>query len=83
MSRFALLERLKAVQKMPKYQGRDITTISAILSNQALAKHVEVCEQAAGISPQVPLVSCSSTPAHIRKHGAAENAGSRESGFHT
>ncbi len=51
MSRFALLERLKAVQQMPKYQGRDITTISAVLSNQALARHVDVCEQAAGIAP--------------------------------
>ena len=50
MSRLALLERLKAAQQMPKYQGRDITTISAILSNQALARHVEVCEQAAGIA---------------------------------
>ncbi|WP_411036314.1 hypothetical protein [Shinella sp. BYT-45] len=49
MTRFALLERLKAVQQMPKYQGRDITTISAVLSNQALARHVEHCEQAAGV----------------------------------
>lgn len=49
MTRLALLERLKAAQQMPKHQGRDITTISAILSNQALARHVEVCEQAAGI----------------------------------
>lgn len=52
MSRLALLERLKVAQKMPKYQGRDITTISAILSNQALARHVEVCEQGAGIVQQ-------------------------------
>lgn len=52
MSRLALLERLKVAQQMPKYQGRDITTISAILSNQALARHVEVCEQAAGIVQQ-------------------------------
>lgn len=52
MSRLALLERLKVAQQMPKYQGRDITTISAILSNQALARHVEVCEQAAGIAQQ-------------------------------
>jgi hypothetical protein len=50
MTRFALLERLKAVQQMPKYQGRDITTISAVLSNQALARHVEYCEQAAGLA---------------------------------
>ena len=48
MSRLALLERLKEIQQMPKYQGRDITTISAVLSNQALARHVEVCEEAAG-----------------------------------
>ncbi|RFZ87513.1 hypothetical protein D0Y60_12140 [Shinella sp. WSJ-2] len=52
MSRLALLERLKVAQKMPKYQGRDITTISAILSNQALTRHVEVCEQGAGIVHQ-------------------------------
>jgi len=51
MSRIALLERLKELQKMPRYQGRDITTISAVLSNQALAKHIEVCEQAAGLQP--------------------------------
>lgn len=52
MTRLTLLERLKAVQQMPKYQGRDITTISAVLSNQALARHVEVCEQAAGVTPR-------------------------------
>lgn len=46
MSRIELLERLKEIQKMPRYQGRDITTISAVLSNQALATHIEVCEQA-------------------------------------
>jgi hypothetical protein len=51
MTRFALLERLKAVQQMPKYQGRDITTISAFLSHQALVKHVEQCEQSAGVAP--------------------------------
>ncbi|GMB79456.1 hypothetical protein NN6n1_02380 [Shinella zoogloeoides] len=50
MTRLALLERLKAAQRMPRHQGRDITTISAILSNQALARHVEVCEAAAGIT---------------------------------
>ena len=50
MTRLALLERLKAAQQTPRHQGRDITTISAILSNQALARHVEVCEQAAGIA---------------------------------
>lgn len=47
MTRLALLERLKEVQQMPKYQGRDIMTISAVLSNVALAKHVETCEEAA------------------------------------
>jgi hypothetical protein len=47
MTRLALLQRLKEVQKMPRYQGRDITTISAVLSNEALARHLEVCEQAA------------------------------------
>lgn len=51
MTRLALLERLKKVQQMPKYAGRDITTISAVLSNEALAKHVGVCEEAAGITP--------------------------------
>jgi hypothetical protein len=50
MTRITLLERLKEVQKMPRYQGRDITTISAVLSNQALAKHIEICEQAAGLA---------------------------------
>jgi hypothetical protein len=52
MTRISLLERLKEIQKMPRYQGRDITTISAVLSNQALAKHIEVCEQAAGLVPR-------------------------------
>ena len=52
MTRFALLERLKAAQQMPKYQGRDITTISAFLSYPALVKHVEQCEQSAGIAAQ-------------------------------
>lgn len=52
MTRLALLERLKEVQQMPKHQGRDITTISAVLSNQALARHVELCEEAAGAAPR-------------------------------
>jgi hypothetical protein len=51
MTRIALLERLKEIQKMPRYQGRDITTISAVLTNPALARHVEVCEQGAGLRP--------------------------------
>ncbi len=41
MTRISLLERLKEIQKMPRFQGRDITTISAVLTNQALAKHIE------------------------------------------
>lgn len=52
MTRLALLERLKQVQKMPRYQGRDIMTISAVLSNQALERHVELCEQAAAAVPR-------------------------------
>ncbi|MGB3388741.1 MAG: hypothetical protein WBA88_12230 [Pseudaminobacter sp.] len=51
MTRLALLERLREIQRMPRYQGRDITTISAVLSNEALAKHVEVCAEAAGATP--------------------------------
>lgn len=51
MTRLALLERLKEIQQMPKYRGRDITTISAVLSNPALARHVELCEEAAGAAP--------------------------------
>ena len=47
MTRLALLQRLKEIQQMPRYQGRDITTISAVLSNEALARHLDVCEQAA------------------------------------
>lgn len=53
MTRLALLERLKEVQQMPRYQGRDITTISSVLSNEALAKHVELCAEAAGAPPRV------------------------------
>ena len=47
MSRVTMLERLNELQKTPKFQNRDIRTISAILSNEALAKHVEACEQSA------------------------------------
>ena len=46
MTRLALLERLKELQRMPKFQERDISTISACLSKEALAKHVELCEMA-------------------------------------
>jgi hypothetical protein len=52
MTRLALLERLKEVQQMPRYQGRDIMTISAALTNQALARHIDLCEQAAGAPPR-------------------------------
>ena len=52
MTRLALLERLKEVQQMPGHQGRDITSISAMLSNQALARHLELCEQAVGATPR-------------------------------
>lgn len=52
MTRVALLERLKELQELPKFQNRDIRTVSAVLSTEALAKHVEVCEQAAGVGVQ-------------------------------
>jgi hypothetical protein len=54
MTRGALLTRLQELQRMPKFQNRDICTISAVLSKEALAKHVEVCEAAAGVSHAVP-----------------------------
>ena len=57
MTRLALLERLKEVQQMPRYQGRDIVTISAVLSNQALAKHLEICEQAGAATPRASKAS--------------------------
>jgi hypothetical protein len=66
MTRLELLERLKEVQQMPRYQGRDITTISAVLSNQALLRHVEVCEEAAG----VPARTLTAAEAH-QAHGNA------------
>lgn len=47
MTRLALLEKLKEVQQMPRYQGRDITTISAVLSNEGLIKHIALCEETA------------------------------------
>lgn len=55
MTRLALLERLKQIQQLPKYQERDITTVSAMLTNEALAKHIEVCEQAAAAASNRPL----------------------------
>lgn len=54
MTRLALLERLKTLQQMPAHQARDITTVSALLSNEALAKHIEVCEAAANKAPPRP-----------------------------
>ena len=54
MTRGALLERLQELQRMPKFQNRDICTISAILSKDALAKHVEHCESAAGMAARTP-----------------------------
>ncbi len=52
MTRLTLLEKLKKLQKTPTYEKRDITTVSALLSTEALAKHVEVCEQAVAASSQ-------------------------------
>lgn len=65
MTRLALLERLKEVQQMPRYQGRDITTISAVLSNQALAKHVEVCEEEAARATARVATGGKGEPAHL------------------
>lgn len=44
MNRAELLARLQRVQEMPQMQGRNIRSIAAILSMEALQKHVEVCE---------------------------------------
>lgn len=52
MTRLALLERLQQLQQMPKFQTRDITTISACLSKEALARHVELCEVAVAAPPR-------------------------------
>ena len=43
MTRLKLLERLKTLQQMPPHVKRDITTVSAMLSTEALARHVELC----------------------------------------
>lgn len=51
MTRVALLERLKELQEMPKFQKRDICTVSAFLPMDALAKHVALCEEAVGVKP--------------------------------
>ncbi|MBC2886453.1 hypothetical protein H7Q97_13740 [Ochrobactrum sp. CM-21-5] len=50
MNRGALLTRLKELQGLPKFQKRDICTISAFLPLEALAEHVRVCEEAAGLA---------------------------------
>ncbi|MBL0933551.1 MAG: hypothetical protein IBJ07_02255 [Rhizobiaceae bacterium] len=51
MTRLQLLERLKTLQQMPPHTKRDITTVSAMLTSEALARHVELCEIAAGVPP--------------------------------
>ncbi|MBN9044263.1 MAG: hypothetical protein J0H18_01200 [Rhizobiales bacterium] len=50
MNRSALLARLKELQETPKFQKRDICTVSAFLPLPALAEHVRVCEEAAGVA---------------------------------
>ena len=47
MTRADLLKRLQNVQHAPQLKGRDVRSISAILSMDALLKHVEVCEEKA------------------------------------
>ena len=49
MTRGALLIRLRELQRLPKFQNRDICTVSAVLSRDALQKHVEHCEKVAGL----------------------------------
>ena len=46
MTRAALLERLKELQRTPRFQNRDISTVRAILTKKALERHVQVCEEA-------------------------------------
>ncbi|GAA5544057.1 MULTISPECIES: hypothetical protein [Brucella] len=50
MNRGTLLIRLKELQELPKFQKRDICTVSAFLPLDALAEHVRVCEEAAGLA---------------------------------
>ncbi|WP_274425342.1 hypothetical protein [Chelativorans sp. YIM 93263] len=57
MTRVELLDRLQQLQHMEKFKGRDIMTISALLSNDALADHVKVCEDAV------------SAPCRVARHG--------------
>ena len=49
MTRGALLIRLRELQQLPKFANRDICTVSAVLSRDALQKHVEQCEKVAGL----------------------------------
>lgn len=51
MNRGELLGRLRELQRLPKFQNRDICAITAMLSMDALRKHVEHCETAAGVAP--------------------------------
>ncbi len=51
MDRGTLLVRLRELQALPKFQKRDICSISSFLSLDALAEHVKVCEEAAGVTP--------------------------------
>ena len=48
MTRADLLKRLQRVQDAPQLKGRDVKSISSLLGMDALLKHVEVCEAAAG-----------------------------------
>ncbi|WP_164470486.1 MULTISPECIES: hypothetical protein [unclassified Aureimonas] len=48
MTRAELLKRLSDVEHAPQLKGRDVKTITAMLGMDALRKHVEVCEAAAG-----------------------------------
>ncbi|OEI83319.1 MULTISPECIES: hypothetical protein [unclassified Brucella] len=50
MNRGTLLARLRELQALPKFQKRDICSISSFLSLDALAEHVRVCEEAAGVA---------------------------------
>lgn len=50
MTRGALLIRLRELQQLPKFANRDICTVSAVLSRDALEKHVEHCEKVAGVT---------------------------------
>ncbi|MEN3600979.1 hypothetical protein ABC473_04425 [Brucella abortus] len=50
MNRGTLLARLRELQALPKFQKRDICSISSFLSLDALAEDVRVCEEAAGVA---------------------------------